>query len=167
MTRRQDFCLCKNWLNGLYQAVNMLFRFAPKHYSKSCLRLKWAISCKKILIRNIFEGHFRSICTQATRLLSGTVQYGAKVFGLSGGYWKIKPFPIRHFPERMACWDSFPHILYSSTLSNASSHMWEDKLERGGTMSACSLGGVAFLPVVLGILSKLMESRMLKSTDRF
>ena len=38
------------------------------------LGLKLAISCKKkILIRNIFEGHFRSICTQATRLLSGTV----------------------------------------------------------------------------------------------
>ena len=34
-------------------------------------------------------------------------------------------------------------------------------------MSACSLGGVAFLPVVLGILSKLMASVMLKSTDRF
>ena len=34
-------------------------------------------------------------------------------------------------------------------------------------MSACSLGGAAFLPVVLGILSELMGSRMLKSTDRF
>ena len=34
-------------------------------------------------------------------------------------------------------------------------------------ISACSLDGAAFLPVVLGILSKLMGSRMLKSTDRF
>ena len=37
-------------------------------------------------------------------------------------YWKIKPFQIRHFPERMAWWDSSPHILYSST-----SHMWEEE----------------------------------------
>ena len=29
-------------------------------------------------------------------------------------------------------------------------------------MSACSLGGAEFLPVVLGILSELMGSRMLK-----
>ena len=43
--------------------------------------------------------------------------------------WKINPFPIRHFPEGMAWWDSSPHILYSST-----SHTWEEKLERGGAM---------------------------------
>ena len=39
--------------------------------------------------------------------------------------------------------------------SNSSSYMREE-LERGGTLSACSLGGAAFLPVVLGILSELM-----------
>ena len=73
-------------------------------------------------------------------------------------YWKIKAFPIRHFPEGMAWWDSSPHILYSST-----SHTCENKSRRGGTMRACSLGGAAFLPVVLGILSELMDSRKLKS----
>ena len=57
--------------------------------------------------------------------------------------WKIKPFLIRHFPEEMAWWDSSPHILYSSTSL---------QLFLGGTMSACSLGGAASLPVVFGIL---------------
>ena len=60
MTRRQDFCLCKNWLNGLYQAVNVLWTyfstvlFCTKTLFQKLLGLKWAISCKKILIRNIF-----------------------------------------------------------------------------------------------------------------
>ena len=36
-----------------------------------------------------------------------------------------------------------------------------------GTMSACSLGGAAFLPVVLGILSESMRSQMLKIQTGF
>ena len=47
--------------------------FCTKTLFQKLLGLKWAISCKKILIGNIFEGHFRSIYTQATRLLSRTV----------------------------------------------------------------------------------------------
>ena len=45
--------------------------FCTKTLFQKLLGLKWAISCKKILIRNIFEGHFRSICTQATRICQG------------------------------------------------------------------------------------------------
>ena len=60
----------KLWTLEYFSTVS----FCTKTLFQKLFGLKWAISCKKkILIRNIFEGHFRSICTQATRLLSGTV----------------------------------------------------------------------------------------------
>ena len=59
----------KLWTLEYFSTVS----FCNKTLFQKLLGLKWAISCKKILIRNIFEGHFRSICTQAIRLLSGTV----------------------------------------------------------------------------------------------
>ena len=49
--------------------------FGTKTLFQKLLGLKLAISCQKKLITNIFEGHLRSTCTQATRLLSGTVLY--------------------------------------------------------------------------------------------
>ena len=33
--------------------------------------------------------------------------------------------------------------------------MWDEELERGGIMSACSLGGTAFLPVVFGDIVRI------------
>ena len=76
--------------------------------------------------------------------------------------------------------DQWKRVLWSDEskfLGPIINNMWEEELERDGRMSACGLQwnmveglswfGAAFLPVVLAILSELMGSWMLKSTDRF
>ena len=101
--------------------------FCTKTLFQKLLGLKWAISCKKILIRNIFEGHFRSICTQATRLLSGTVYtvhgpHSQTVYNqikFSFNFWWTFPQNVQHsyFDQRstlcvFGIWHKGIHIRY-------------------------------------------------------